>query len=200
MATRPLAERFWEKVDKNGPTHPVLRTQCWLWTAKRLPRGYGEIAINGKDRARTHRVSWEMHFGAIPERRWVLHRCDNPSCVRPDHLFLGTHLDNMADMRAKGRGTYPNRTKTHCKRGHEYTPENTRIGAKGNRCCITCERAKTRAHYLKNRETVLARGAERYRLRTEAEHELHRRRSRESMQRHRDRLREASAHQPASSQ
>jgi hypothetical protein len=89
-------ERFWAKVDR-GP-HPG---GCWLWTADKTA-GYGRFWFNGR-LARANRVAWELTHGPIPDGQWVLHRCDTPACVNPDHLFLGTHNDNVADMVAKGR-------------------------------------------------------------------------------------------------
>jgi hypothetical protein len=103
----PIEQRFWTKVNKHGPIPAHMRHlgSCWLWTGSLVQR-YGQIAtvINGKRRpACAHRVSWELTRGAIPDGLSVLHRCDNPPCVRPDHLFLGTSVDNLADARAKGR-------------------------------------------------------------------------------------------------
>jgi hypothetical protein len=88
-------ERFWAKVDKQDT--------CWVWTASCNPKGYGQFLVNKVPR-RAHRLSWEMHNGPIPAGMQVLHRCDNPSCVRPEHLFLGTNNDNMQDKITKGRG------------------------------------------------------------------------------------------------
>lgn len=91
---KPLGRRFWAKVNKSD--------DCWEWTACKNSAGYGQIRINGKAEL-AHRVSWELANGPIPDAMYVLHRCDNPSCVRPDHLFLGTSSDNTQDMISKGR-------------------------------------------------------------------------------------------------
>jgi hypothetical protein len=81
---------------------------------------------------------WEAVNGPIPEGKFVLHHCDNPGCINPDHLWIGTHSDNMIDMFLKGRGPIPKRM-THCYRGHEFTPENTMSVDKGRkRKCRTC--------------------------------------------------------------
>ena len=89
--------RFWAKVDASaGPTG------CWLWTGARFPAGYGAIKIAGRPWG-AHRVAWELVNGPIPDGLQSLHRCDNPPCVNPLHLFLGSQADNARDMVAKGR-------------------------------------------------------------------------------------------------
>ncbi len=102
----PLAVRFWLKVVRLG------LDECWVWQGSRIPgskragrQGYGVLAAGSPRRASlyAHRVSWEMHHGSIPQGLLVLHRCDNPPCVNPAHLYLGTHAENMADMVARGR-------------------------------------------------------------------------------------------------
>ena len=98
----PMNYRFWNKVNKEGQIHFILRTKCWIWTAHKYPKGYGQFGFNGKVTA-AHRVSWILHYGPIPEGLLVCHRCDNPSCVNPEHLFLGTAKDNAEDMGRKGR-------------------------------------------------------------------------------------------------
>lgn len=89
-----VEQRFWEKVSKTDG--------CWEWTGSLNNQGYGQIRIDGKSLL-AHRVSWGMAFGPIPDGLLVLHRCDNPPCIRPDHLFLGTFADNSHDMIQKGR-------------------------------------------------------------------------------------------------
>lgn len=86
--------RFWEKVNKTKG--------CWYWLGKPSRNGYGNFKLNYKQWI-AHRLSWFIHYGD-PGEKFVCHKCDNPLCVRPDHLFLGTHQDNMDDMYAKGRG------------------------------------------------------------------------------------------------
>ena len=88
---------------------PIPHSGCWVWMGGLVGSWhgksggvYGGITIGGRS-LRAHRASWEQHFGPIPNGLHVLHRCDVPTCVNPNHLFLGTHLDNMADMRAKRR-------------------------------------------------------------------------------------------------
>lgn len=109
MKSRTLAERFWAKVDKNGPTMPHMESPCWVWTAERMRTGYGKIKTgslsDGSRRASlAHRIGFVLQGGQITSvRHYVLHRCDNPPCVRGDHLFSGTQTDNVHDMWRKGR-------------------------------------------------------------------------------------------------
>lgn len=103
--------RFWAKVNKQGPVMAAsgMKTRCWEWTGTLRPDGYGVIGLGRSDEGidRVHRVSWRMRRGEIPRGLFVLHRCDNPKCVRVGHLFLGTQLDNVKDCIAKGRKTSP---------------------------------------------------------------------------------------------
>lgn len=92
-----LAARLWPRV--------ILGDGCWEWTGPRNPNGYGTLAFEGRPQ-RAHRAAWEVSRGPIPAGAHVLHRCDNPPCVRPDHLFLGSNKDNVADRHAKGRDAH----------------------------------------------------------------------------------------------
>lgn len=103
-ATTPLEmndrerERFWGKVLRGAPD------DCWEWQGSRARTNwpYGHFRFRGHTKT-THRLSYALHYGAIPEGMFVCHRCDNPPCVNPAHLFVGTHTDNVRDMHSKGR-------------------------------------------------------------------------------------------------
>jgi hypothetical protein len=131
----PLAERFWQKVDKNGTLG------CWVWTAS-LNKGYGQFIVMGDKRGYprpAHRVAWELLRGSIPDGLVIDHRCRNRACVNPDHLELVTNEENIS------RGLWTpvlNARKTHCKRGHPFDEENTYRPARGVRQCRTCQRER----------------------------------------------------------
>jgi hypothetical protein len=100
--TMSADERFWSLVQRDA--------ECWIWLGFKNRTGYGRLRVGSRtDGSRTlvmaHRFAWELTYGAIPDNLRVLHRCDNPPCVRPDHLFIGTQVENVADCREKGRLT-----------------------------------------------------------------------------------------------
>jgi hypothetical protein len=128
------AARFWSKVE--GADSP---DECWVWMAN-APHGYGQFWLDGGQRY-AHRLAYEYVIGPIPEGMELDHRCRNKLCVNPAHLDAVTHGENMwRGVRAKA---------THCKHGHEYTPENTYMGPRKNgqtfRVCRTCIRERQRA-------------------------------------------------------
>lgn len=96
-ASMTLEQRFWSKV-----RIPDDQDACWLWAAGFDRKGYGTFWVDGRD-VGAHRVAWELTNGAIPDGLWVLHGCDNPACVNPAHLWLGTSDDNVQDRNQKGR-------------------------------------------------------------------------------------------------
>lgn len=136
--------RFWAKVRKTDG--------CWEWTAAKFHFGHGEFRLNGKQ-VRASRVSYEMHTGPIPNGLNVNHHCDNPSCVRPEHLYVGTQGENMRDRDSRGHAVNilarHNAAKTHCQNGHELTSDNVVMkanpGGRKKRRCKTCYVAQMRA-------------------------------------------------------
>ena len=127
-----MHEKMLSKINKTD--------SCWLWTGKPNQNGYGRLRINKKT-VLAHRLAYELWVGTIPlDKPNVLHHCDNPPCVNPEHLFVGTQADNIKDMVAKGRNISPQALKTHCPSGHEYNKINTRIKSNNHRICKVCDR------------------------------------------------------------
>jgi hypothetical protein len=153
------SDRFWAKVQKSDG--------CWEWTAAHLPQGYGEFMMKlpSEVRARphrAHRVAWMLaNKRLIPAGLYVCHHCDNPKCVRPEHLFLGTHADNTRDMVKKGRHFLGkersgSQEKSHCKRGHAFTGENCMPLKGGGRRCLQCFRDGNRIRARARRAALKA--------------------------------------------
>ena len=129
-----VTKRFWSKVDRDGPVPDVTKYgdigACWVWTAGFFNDGYGAYKWNGQNR-RTHRFSWMLRHGHVRDGLWVLHRCDNPACVRVDHLWLGTSEENTADRHAKGRSASGD------KNGSRTRPDRVRRGEKNGTAILT---------------------------------------------------------------
>jgi len=117
---------------------PEPNTGCWLWSGKTFEDGYGRLHARSIGESRAHRASYHLYRGEIPDGMLVCHTCDTPSCINPDHLFLGAPLDNTADMMAKGR--HHHKKKTACPSGHPYDVENTYVTSTGSRLCRECNR------------------------------------------------------------
>lgn len=145
-----IEKRFADKF-----TRP--RSGCWEWTASKQPSAYGKY-WTGDKLVRAHRHSFEVFCGPIPDGKYVCHRCDNPACVNPDHLFLGSNSDNMKDCHGKNRLKGAFKKQTTCKRGHSLDAPTVyvRIDRNGRivRTCNVCKAIYKRAHYSRARRVV----------------------------------------------
>lgn len=164
---RPAAPRFsrkfWDFVHKDGPVpaHASNLGPCWVWTGPGDRKGYGRW---GKVLA--HRHSWTEANGPILDDLWVLHRCDNPPCVNPDHLYLGTVVENVRD--AVERGTVSHPRKERCTEGHLKEGDNLIVVSSGGAKSYRCRRCENEKSARRQREARQARGLLKTRL-SEAE-------------------------------
>lgn len=142
--TRPFSERFWSKVDRNGPTpeHRPDLGPCWLWRGTVVAAGYGVLRVGSRQdgsrrNIRAHRVAYESLVSTIPTGLVLDHLCRVRLCVNPGHLEAVTDAVNIK----RGEVGKHHRSKTHCRNGHSYDSENTYTRPNGSRYCRTCNRS-----------------------------------------------------------
>ena len=125
---------------------------CWNWLASTTPAGYGMTWDWSKGKGTyAHRIIWQLFYGRIPKGLFICHTCDNPSRVNPSHLFLATNAENMRDASTKGRLTGRcHKLGTHCRRGHELSPDNI-LYDNGYRRCKICRHAIDRRTYARHK-------------------------------------------------
>ena len=156
-------DRFWSKVNKDGPAVRPDLGPCWVWTGAKSPRGYGLLVVDGR-KVRANRHVFTLLGRPLEQGLCACHHCDNPPCVRPDHLFAGTHIDNMRDAAKKGlipppyspeahaRSSKTRAAKPTCPNGHEYAVVGfIPRGPAHTRSCNACRRIHRHKYYLRRR-------------------------------------------------
>ncbi len=138
-------------------TVSVSAAGCWEWLGYRDQKGYGKVNRDGKMQG-VHRISWHLFRGEIPAGMFICHHCDNPPCVNPDHLFVGTNQDNLNDMMAKG-----GKWRDTCSHGHTMRLGTfyVRPGPNTQRVCLVCRRLNAKLYRARHLEMERAKGRER---------------------------------------
>jgi hypothetical protein len=137
---KSIKSRLFDRVER------IPESGCWIWMGYIAKNGYGQIGI-GYKLDLTHRVSYVLHKGEIPKGLVIDHLCDVRCCINPDHLEAVTNGENISRTYKRGKKTHWRKQQTHCKRGHEFTEENTRK-SNGRRHCRECSRMRKRGELI----------------------------------------------------
>lgn len=139
--------RFWNRVDTSAGID-----ECRPWTGSKYSSGHGRFVVEGTRQQGAHRWVMDRLAGGLGSKELVCHRCDNPPCCNPNHLYIGSYFQNVQDRENRGRSGSGkvNAAKTHCPQGHEYIDTNTLV-KRGMRNCRTCHRDRERQRRFANR-------------------------------------------------
>lgn len=139
-------EQFWARVEKSNG--------CWIWKGAKIRGGYGRLYVN-RNGIPAHRFSWEIaNRQHVPKGFFVCHHCDNPPCVNPEHLFLGTHIGNMLDMKMKGRSLKGRILKNNCHNGHPLSGTNLYMSPNGWRGCRKCRKQSEQKYAMHRKRRI----------------------------------------------
>ena len=142
-----LNKQAQEQIERLSEMVPF--SGCWIWVGAMVRSGYGQLTFKGKHKA-AHRASYEAFKGPIQDGGWVLHKCDVRACVNPDHLYVGTPIDNRADMLSRSGWSHPWGRREECVQGHRYEQGSYRTASDGSRACRICHR-----EYMRNRRASM---------------------------------------------
>ena len=150
----------WRLFERIFYRYAFSNNGCWPWNRGKNKKGYGQISLGGKQIG-AHRAVYQAFKGKINDDMVIMHSCDNPVCVNPNHLSEGSQSENLKQAFIKNRARSYNSKKTHCSKGHAFSGENLSF-YKNNRICKACARIKSAIHRLKTRPRIISKNVINY--------------------------------------